>query len=109
MSEREARTVIFVVKMFRVYLLTSQPFQLVTDHKLLQYLFKEKHIHGRILFYMELLTEYEFKIVYCSGANNSPAYYLSCIELSKKYPVSVYLEDSFRPNEARGKPDHETR
>ena len=46
--EHEALAVIFALKKFRVYLLSTQRFVLITDHQALQYAFKKKDIHGRL-------------------------------------------------------------
>ena len=46
--EKEALVVIFALKKFRVYLLSTQKFKLITDHQALQYAFKKKEFHGRL-------------------------------------------------------------
>ena len=58
--EREALAVIFALKMFGVYLLSTQKFLLITDHQSLQYAFKEKDMHGRLARWMDFLAEYDF-------------------------------------------------
>lgn len=46
--EREALAVILALNKFRVYLLSTQKFMLVTDHQALQYALQKKDIHGRL-------------------------------------------------------------
>ena len=46
--EREALAVVFALKNFRVYLLSSKHVSLITDHQALQYAFQKKDVHGRL-------------------------------------------------------------
>ena len=46
--ERGALAAIFALKKFRVYLLSSIPLKLVTDHQALSYAFRQNDIHGRL-------------------------------------------------------------
>ena len=46
--EREALAVIFALKKFRVYLLSSTPLKLVPNHRALTYASRQKDIHGRL-------------------------------------------------------------
>ncbi len=78
--EREAAAFIFAQKKFLVYLLADNPFQLVTDHKALQYAFKKKDVHGRLERWLDLLAEYEFEVVYRRGSENGAADYLSRVD-----------------------------
>lgn len=59
--EREALAAIFALKTFRVYLLSTERFTVITDHQPLQYSFKKKDIRGRLARWMEFLAEYVFK------------------------------------------------
>ena len=56
--EREALALLFALKRFRVYLLTTQRFTLITDHQALPYAFKKKDIHGRLARWISFLAEY---------------------------------------------------
>ena len=80
-SEREALAVIFALKKFRVYLLSSIPFKIVTDHQALRYSFQKKDIHGRLARWLDFLAEYDFLIEYRPGKNNGSADFLSRISL----------------------------
>lgn len=74
--EREALAVIFALRKFRIYLLSTEPFKLITDHKALRDDFK-KNIHGRLAPWMDFLVEYEFEVVYRAGEKNKVANFLS--------------------------------
>ena len=78
--EREALAVIFALKKFRVYLLSSTPFTVITDHQALRHTFQKKDIHGRLARWLDFLAEYDFKIEYRSGKKNGAADYLSRID-----------------------------
>lgn len=60
--EMEALAVIFALKKFRVYLLPSLRFKLVTDYQDLSYAFKKNSLHGKLARWIEFLAEYEFEI-----------------------------------------------
>ena len=75
--EREAFTVIFALMKFRVYLLSTQRFLLITDHQSLQYAFKKKDMHGRLACWMDFLAEYDFEVKYRAGVKNGAADFLS--------------------------------
>lgn len=54
--ELEALAVIFALKMYRVYLLSSKPFKFLTDHESLAYAFKKNDVHGRLAGWMDFLA-----------------------------------------------------
>ena len=74
--EHEALAVIFALKTFRVYLLSSTPLKLITDHQALSYAFRKKDIHGRLARRLDFLAEYNFTVEYRRGSANSAADYL---------------------------------
>lgn len=76
-SEREAMAVIFAVRNFCVYLFSSEPFRLVTDHQALRCASQKKYIHGRLTRWLNFLAEYEFTIDYKSGKHSAAADSLS--------------------------------
>ena len=78
--EREALAVIFALNKFRVYLLSSTPLKLGTDHQALSYAFCKKDIHGRLAHWLDFLAEYDFTVEYHRGSANSAAGYLSRIQ-----------------------------
>lgn len=54
---REALDVIFSLKKFRVYLLSSQAFMLLTDHEALSYEYIKKYVHRRLTRWMDFMVE----------------------------------------------------
>ena len=77
--EREDVTVVFALKKFPLFLLSSDTFTLVAIRQALQYDFKKKDIHGRLARWLDLLVEYDFKVTYCPGVRNGAADFLSHI------------------------------
>ena len=71
---------IFALRKFRVYLLSTQSFTLITDHQALQYAFKKNDIRGRLEKWTEFLAEYEFEITYRLGGKNGAADFLSRVK-----------------------------
>lgn len=67
----------FASKTFRVHLLLSQMFVVVTGHMYLRYSFQRKDIHGRLVNWLEFLSEYDLEISYRPGKENSAADFLS--------------------------------
>ncbi len=78
--EREALAVIFALKKFRVYLLGSEKFTVISDHQALLYAFQKKDVHGRLARWMDFLAEYNFNIQYRKESLHSAADYLSRIQ-----------------------------
>eukprot|EP01050_Picozoa_sp_SAG11_P026066 SAG11_NODE_6105_length_1387_cov_3.563665_1_plen_235_part_00 len=77
-QEKEALGVIHAVEKFRHHLL-GNPFtiQILTDHKSLEYIQKGKEKGGRIARWAIKLSEYDYKITYVKGADNTVADLLS--------------------------------
>ncbi|MCO5611843.1 hypothetical protein L7F22_066102 [Adiantum nelumboides] len=65
----ELLAVIHALKLWRHYLLSSK-FQLVTDHKSLEWMFTQPNINMRQRRWIELLQEYDFDIEYTPGKDN---------------------------------------
>lgn len=60
--EREALAVVFGLRKFRLYLLSTEPFLLLTDQQALKTAFRKKDIHGRLARWLDFLAEYDFTI-----------------------------------------------
>eukprot|EP00737_Agarophyton_chilense_P002014 gb/GEZJ01002279.1/.p1 GENE.gb/GEZJ01002279.1/~~gb/GEZJ01002279.1/.p1 ORF type:complete len:384 (+),score=41.68 gb/GEZJ01002279.1/:2514-3665(+) len=84
--EREALAVVFALKKFLVYLLSSILFTVLTDHQALQHAFRKKDGHGRLARWLDLFAEYEFEIKYRPGVANGAPDYLSRIQAEEKRP-----------------------
>lgn len=78
--EREALAVIFALRKFRLYLLSSNPFTLLTDQKALRSAFAKKDVHGRLARWLDFIAEYDFEIEYRNGSSNKAADFLSRIQ-----------------------------
>lgn len=73
----ESPAVIYALRKFRVYLLSTKPCRSVTDYQALYYALKNKDINGRMARLIEFIAEYEYEVQYRPSANSEAAYYLS--------------------------------
>ena len=89
--ERGALAVIFALKKFRVYLLSTQRLTLITDHQALQYGFNKKYIHGRLA-KIDFLAEYEFGIKYRPGGKKGTADFLSRLKAEDEDGIDSHDE-----------------
>ena len=76
--EKELLAVIRALKKWRVDLLGS-PFFIYTDHKTLENFNTQKDLSRRQACWMELMSQYNAKIVYIKGDDNCVADVLSCL------------------------------
>lgn len=75
-SEREMLAVVFALQPFRVYLLSTTPFILVSDHKSIKDTSKKRYLHGKLMTWLEFIAECEFSVKYRPGKENIPTYVL---------------------------------
>lgn len=75
---------IFALRKFHIYLLSTQTFLLRTAHKEMSYEFQKKEIHGHLDRCLEILAEYDLKVQYKTGRFNKLA-----DGLSKRPSVSL--------------------
>ena len=75
-TEREALGMVFSVQKFRHYLL-GKLFHFYVDHQALLYLINKVLIQGRLMRWMLLLQEFDFKIFHKPGKNHHGADFLS--------------------------------
>lgn len=76
--QKELVAIVWSIKYFRPYIY-GRTFTIMTDHKPLIYLFSLKDPSSRLLKFRLALEEYNFKILYVPGKNNSVADALSRI------------------------------
>lgn len=76
--QKELVAIVWAVKYFRPYIYGRQ-FSIMTDHKPLLYLFSMKDPSSRLLKFRLALEEFNFKILYIKGKDNSVADALSRI------------------------------
>nr|GEZ36147.1 reverse transcriptase domain-containing protein [Tanacetum cinerariifolium] len=71
--------VVYTFKKFRSYLIMNKSI-VYTDHSALKYLFAKKDAKARLLHWILLLQEFDFKVIDTRGAENYAADHLSCLE-----------------------------
>nr|GEW22106.1 reverse transcriptase domain-containing protein [Tanacetum cinerariifolium] len=89
-TEKEMLLVVYAFEKFRSYLIMNKSI-VYTDHSSLKYLFAKKDAKARLLRWILLLLEFDFKVVDTKGAENYAADHLS--RLKNPY------EDVFDPKE----------
>nr|GEX43891.1 reverse transcriptase domain-containing protein [Tanacetum cinerariifolium] len=79
MTEKEMLTVVYAFKKFRSYLIMNKSI-VNTDYFSLKYLFAKKDAKARLLRWVLLLQEFDFKVLDTKGAENLAADHLSRLE-----------------------------
>nr|GEZ41545.1 reverse transcriptase domain-containing protein [Tanacetum cinerariifolium] len=77
--EKEMLAVVYAFEKFRSYLIMNKSIVYI-DHSALKYLFAKKDAKARLLQWILLLQEFDFKVVDTKGAENYAADYLSRLE-----------------------------
>nr|GFA40571.1 reverse transcriptase domain-containing protein [Tanacetum cinerariifolium] len=77
--EKEMLTVVYAFKKFRSYLIMNKSI-VHTDHSALKYLFAKKDAKARLLWWVLLLQEFDFKVLDTKGVENLAADHLSRLE-----------------------------
>nr|GEX78937.1 reverse transcriptase domain-containing protein [Tanacetum cinerariifolium] len=78
-TEKKMLAVVYAFKKFRSYLLMNKSI-VHTDHSALKYLFAKKDAKARLLRWVLLLQEFDFKVLDTKGAENLAADHLSRLE-----------------------------
>nr|GFA22888.1 reverse transcriptase domain-containing protein [Tanacetum cinerariifolium] len=78
-TEKEVLAVVYAFEKFRSYLIMNKSL-VYTDHSDLKYLFTKKDAKARLLRWILLLQEFDFKVVDTKGAENYAADHLSRLE-----------------------------
>ncbi|GJU53858.1 reverse transcriptase domain-containing protein [Tanacetum coccineum] len=78
-TEKEMLAVVYAFEKFRSYLIMNKSV-VYTDHFALKYLFNKKDAKARLLRWVLLLQEFEFKVIDTKGAKNYAADHLSRLE-----------------------------
>ncbi|GJY47791.1 reverse transcriptase domain-containing protein [Tanacetum coccineum] len=78
-TEKEMLAVVYAFEKFRSYLIMNKSI-VYTDHSALKYLFAKKDAKARLLRWVLLLQEFDFKVVDTKGAENLAADHLSRLE-----------------------------
>ncbi|GKC70505.1 reverse transcriptase domain-containing protein [Tanacetum coccineum] len=78
-TEKEMLAVVYTFEKFRSYLIMNKSI-VYTDHSALKYLFAKKDAKARLLRWVLLLQEFNFKVINTKGAENYAANHLSRLE-----------------------------
>nr|GEZ34133.1 reverse transcriptase domain-containing protein [Tanacetum cinerariifolium] len=78
-TEKEMLAVVYAFEKFRSYLIMNKS-KVHTDHFALKYLFAKKDAKARLLRWVLLLQEFDFKVLDTTGAENLAANHLSRLE-----------------------------
>nr|GEY56067.1 putative reverse transcriptase domain-containing protein [Tanacetum cinerariifolium] len=78
-TEKEMLVVVYAFEKFRSYLIMNRSI-VYTDHSALKYLFSKKDVKARLLRWILLLQEFDFKVIDTKGAENYAADYPSRLE-----------------------------
>nr|GFB90594.1 reverse transcriptase domain-containing protein [Tanacetum cinerariifolium] len=78
-TEKEMLAVVYTFEKFRLYLIMNKSI-VYTDHSVLKYLFAKKDAKARLLRWILLLQEFDFKVIDIRGAENYAADHLSGLE-----------------------------
>nr|GEZ13037.1 reverse transcriptase domain-containing protein [Tanacetum cinerariifolium] len=77
--EKEMLAVVYAFEKFRLYLIMNKSI-VHTDHSALKYIFPKKNAKARLLRWVLLLQEFDFKVLDTKGAGNLAADHLSRLE-----------------------------
>nr|GEX90916.1 hypothetical protein [Tanacetum cinerariifolium] len=78
-TKKEMLAVVYAFEKFRLYLIMNKSI-VYTDHSALKYLFAKKDAKARLLRWILLLQEFDFKVIDIKGAKNYAADHLSRLE-----------------------------
>nr|GFB06944.1 reverse transcriptase domain-containing protein [Tanacetum cinerariifolium] len=110
-TEKEMLAVVYAFEKFHSYLIMNKSI-VYTDHSALKYLFAKKDAKARLLRWILLLQEFDFKVIETRGAENYAADHLSCLEnpdrgthfcndqfsrVMAKYEVTHRLSTAYHP------------
>nr|GEZ41972.1 reverse transcriptase domain-containing protein [Tanacetum cinerariifolium] len=105
-TEKEMLAVVYAFEKFRSYLITKKSI-VHTDHSDLKYLFAKKDAKARLLRWVLLLQEFDFKVLDTKGAENLAAVHLSRLvnpyenvldpkEINETFPLETLSMVTFR-------------
>nr|GEY70585.1 reverse transcriptase domain-containing protein [Tanacetum cinerariifolium] len=78
-TEKEMLAIVYAFEKFHSYLIINKSI-VYTDHSALKYLFSKKDAKARLLRWILLLQEFDFKVIDTRGAENYAADHLSRLE-----------------------------
>ncbi|GJZ04073.1 reverse transcriptase domain-containing protein [Tanacetum coccineum] len=93
-TEKEMLAVVYAFEKFRSYLIMNKSV-VYTDHSALKYLFNKKDAKARLLHWVLLLQEFDFKIIDTKGAENYAADHLSRLENPYENTFFIQNENTY--------------
>nr|GEX76015.1 retrovirus-related Pol polyprotein from transposon 17.6 [Tanacetum cinerariifolium] len=103
--EKEMLAVVYAFEKFRSYLIMNKSI-VYTDHSALKYLFAKKYAKARLLRWILILLEFNFKVVDTKGAKNYAVDHLSRLENPYKNVFDPKEINEFFPLETISKLAH---
>nr|GFA53346.1 hypothetical protein [Tanacetum cinerariifolium] len=101
MTEKEMLAVVYAFEKFRSYLIMNTSI-VHTDHSALKYLFAKKDAKARLLRWVLLLQEFDFKVLDTKGVENLAADHLSLLENSYENVLDPKgINETFPPETLR--------
>nr|GEW93869.1 reverse transcriptase domain-containing protein [Tanacetum cinerariifolium] len=104
-SEKEMLAVVYAFEKFRSYLIMNKSI-VYTDHSALKYLFAKKDAKARLLRWILLLQEFDFKVIDIKGAENYADDHLSRLENPYENVLNPKEINEFFPLEMISKLSH---
>ncbi|GJX36658.1 reverse transcriptase domain-containing protein [Tanacetum coccineum] len=109
-TEKEMLAVVYAFEKFRSYLIMNKSI-VHTDHSALKYLFAKKDAKARLLRWVLLLQEFDFKVIDTKGAENYAADHLSRLknpyenvlnpkEINETFPLEALNMVTFRGDQS---------
>ncbi|GKC91876.1 reverse transcriptase domain-containing protein [Tanacetum coccineum] len=109
-TEKEMLAVVYAFEKFRSYLIMNKSI-VYTDHSALKYLFNKKDAKARLLRWVLLLQEFDFKVIDTKGAENYAADHLSRLEnpyenvfdpkeINETFPLETLNSVTFHDNQS---------
>nr|GEX96796.1 reverse transcriptase domain-containing protein [Tanacetum cinerariifolium] len=107
-TEKEMLAVVYAFEKFRSYLIMNKSI-VHTNHSALKYLFANKYANARLLRWVLLLQEFDFKVLDTKGAENLAADHLPRLEnpyenvlnpkeINESFPIETLSMVTFRGN-----------
>nr|GFA47670.1 reverse transcriptase domain-containing protein [Tanacetum cinerariifolium] len=105
-TEKEMLAVVYAFEKFRSYLIMNKSI-VYTNHSALKYLFAKKDAKARLLRWILLLQEFDFKVIDTKGAENYAIDHLSCLENPYKNVFDLKEINETFPLESLNKVAHQ--
>nr|GEW78002.1 reverse transcriptase domain-containing protein [Tanacetum cinerariifolium] len=104
-TEKEMLAVVYAFEKFRSYLIMNKSI-VYRDHSALKYLFAKKDAKARLLRWILLLQEFDFKVIDTKGAENYAADHLSRLQNPYENVLDLKEINEFFPLETISKLSH---